>query len=463
MAVGYHRHLLATLRTRWALVPVLALAAAYLPHLGRGFLKDDFAWLLGSRVDGLAGALELFARHNGFYRPLVSLSFTLSEVAFGLHPWPYGLTNLLLVILCAWAVAGLMRALGASTGLALGAAAVWALNPHGIGMAVLWISGRTSLLLTLLAVLAARAFVRRRMVESAALALLALLSKEEAVLLPVILFAWAGLSSGEERAFDWTAAVRRTWPLVVPVAVYFLLRSRTTAFLPWSAPAFYAPTLSPTALARNFLEYVDRACTFPAACVVLAGLLAGRRPRLDAGERRWVLMGLAWLAGGYGLTVFLPVRSSLYAIFPGVGAAVAAAALVGAIWRAADARGALRLRVAAAVLPFLLLPLYWSRNLRLAREAEFAAQVVADLSAAAPEFASGRLVVLEDAGEGRRTLTSVFGSLILPAVRVATGVEAARVWVEPPLAEARAVGLEPPGDEPIVRYALREGRLVRQD
>jgi hypothetical protein len=451
-----------TLRTRWALVPILALAAAYLPHLGRGFLKDDFGWILGSRVDGVTGVLDLFARHNGFYRPLVSFSFTLSEACFGLDPWPYGLTNLLLVALAAWAVAGLMRSLGASAGLGLAAAAIWALNPHGIGMAVLWISGRTSLLLTLFAVLAAGAFVRGRVAWAAAFTLLALFSKEEAALLPAILFAWAGLSGGDEPAFDWKTAARRSWPLLIPLAIYLLLRSRTTAFLPWSAPSFYAPTLSPGALARNVLEYLDRACTFPAAVVILASALAARRPRLDAQERRWALLGLAWLAGGYGLTVFLPVRSSLYALFPSVGAAIAAAALLRGIWRGVGERGAQRLKLAAAVAPLLLLPLYWSRNLRLAREAEFASQMVADLRAAAPDFAAGSLVVLEDAREGRRTLASVFGSLMLPAIRVATGVESARVWVEPAPPEAGAAGLEPPGEGPVVRYALRDGRLVRQ-
>ena len=444
-------------------MPALALAAAYLPHLGRGFLKDDFAWLLGSRVDGLTAVPELFARHNGFYRPLVSLSFTLSQAWFGLDPWPYGLSNLLLVAFIAWAIAALMLALGASRGVALAAASLWALNPHGIGMAVLWISGRTSLLVTLFAVLAARAFVKGRPVGAAAFTLLALLSKEEAVLLPPILFVWGGSSSREESRFDWRAAARRSWPLLVPLAIYVLMRSRTTAFLPWSAPAFYAPTLSPATLARNVLEYLDRACTFAAACVIVASLLAGRRTRLDARERRWVLMGAAWLIGGYGLTAFLPVRSSLYAVFPGVGAAVAAAACLSGIARSADAQGSRRLQLAAAALPFLLLPLYWSRNLRLAREAEFAAQVLADLRAAAPDFSAGRLVVLEDAPGGRRTLATAFGSLILPAVRVATGVEHARVWVEPPLPEARAIGLEPPGDGPLVRYALREGRLVRQE
>ena len=48
--------------------------AAYLADLGRGFIKDDFAWILGSRTAGPLGFIDLFGRDNGFYRPLVSLT-----------------------------------------------------------------------------------------------------------------------------------------------------------------------------------------------------------------------------------------------------------------------------------------------------------------------------------------------------------------------------------------------------
>jgi len=50
-------------------------------HFYGCFIKDDFAWITGSRVDGLEDVLALFARHNGFYRPMVSLSFALGSSA----------------------------------------------------------------------------------------------------------------------------------------------------------------------------------------------------------------------------------------------------------------------------------------------------------------------------------------------------------------------------------------------
>ena len=99
-------------RALWRALPVVALLAAYLPDVGHGFVKDDFAWILGGRVTGASDLLRAFQQQNGFYRPLVSLSFTLNEWMFGLHPLGYGLTNLALVLLAMGGIYVLARSLG---------------------------------------------------------------------------------------------------------------------------------------------------------------------------------------------------------------------------------------------------------------------------------------------------------------------------------------------------------------
>ena len=48
--------------------------------------------------------------------------------------------------------------------------------------------------------------------------------------------------------------------------------------------------------------------------------------------------GAVWFAGGCAMTVFLPVRSSLYAVFPSVGAAIVCGSLVESIRSHAVAR-----------------------------------------------------------------------------------------------------------------------------
>ena len=61
----------------------VALNLAYLPDIGHGFIKDDFAWILHGRLDGVQDAVALFGRSLGFYRPLVALSFGGNTALFG--------------------------------------------------------------------------------------------------------------------------------------------------------------------------------------------------------------------------------------------------------------------------------------------------------------------------------------------------------------------------------------------
>jgi hypothetical protein len=107
--------------------------------------------------------------------------------------WPlcYGITNFSLLIGCAIGVGLLGRALALPAWGAVLASSIWMFNWHGINMAVLWISGRTALLLVLFATFGAAAFVKQRWLTSAFLIFAAMLSKEEAVLLPPILIGWS--------------------------------------------------------------------------------------------------------------------------------------------------------------------------------------------------------------------------------------------------------------------------------
>jgi hypothetical protein len=111
----------------------------------------------------------------------------------GVEPRGYGFTNFALYVACIAALWWLCRALRLPPPAATLAAIVWAVNPHGINVAVVWISGRTALCLTLCALLAAAAMVRRQYWWTAFWLAGALASKEEALALPAILLIWHGL------------------------------------------------------------------------------------------------------------------------------------------------------------------------------------------------------------------------------------------------------------------------------
>ena len=445
---------------------VLWLIVIYGPGIGHGFVKDDVAWVAANRVTSLAEARALLLRSNGFYRPIVAASFAVDRAIYGIEPLGYGITNLLLLIASAAALAWAARGVGLSAIGAIIAAAVWAFNFHGIHMAVLWLSGRTELWLVLCAFLSAGALARRWPILTGIAALAAMLAKEEAVMLPAMLAGWAiVLADGSGSARDrLRAAVRQTWVAWLALAIYFVLRSHTGAYTPSTSPWFYQFTFDPFRVVTNAGEYLDRACTFSLLAAALCALLAWRRPTWTPMVRRCTLLALLWLIGGYALTVFLPVRSSLYACLPSGGMAILSALLIVTLWESIQVPAQRRRVLAAVVVPVLLLPVYWSRNERWVELADLGGDVFATVRQILREQPDVRQLVFEDDRDTRRSLLNTYGALLPPAVTLAAG-RAIPVWLDPPPDDWRGSDLVNPAEStpvgPMAVVRLRQDRLER--
>jgi hypothetical protein len=430
---------------------LIVLSLIYLPDVGHGFMKDDFAWIAYS---DLSSASRLFLdAPSGFYRPMVSLSFGVNRRACGAaSAMCYGATNFALLVACAAAVFGLGRALSKSSGAAMLAAAIWAFNWHGINMAVLWTSGRTALLLVLFAAAAGAAFVRGKWIAAAALLAGALLTKEEAVLLPGGLLAWFLI----DRKFTRSVPERSAWSFaasaVLVECAYFLLRRHSGAFTPASAPDFYRLSFSAARLLSNAPEYFDRAATFAIAAGLAFWLLF--RPRAAVVTplvRTQIAFGVCWFVAGLAITVFLPVRSSLYAVMPSVGTALIIAGIVDRAWHELPHRAQRRAVVIGVITPLVLWPVYHARNRTYVRTAELAARVVAALQQVARSHGAGAAVVLTDDLQERPSLDAAFGTLVQAAADLAVRPPI-RVWIH-------SAGSTPPADAS-VRLRLEHGQLV---
>ena len=477
----------------------------YLPAIGRGFISDDFRWIVENRIGSTDDLAALFSANIGFYRPLTSLSFAADHAAWGTHPLGYGVTNLILCLAAAAALFAVARRLGLPAGPALLASGAWLLNFHAVNMAVLWLSGRTALLASAFSLATAYAVLDGRHLVAGILALLAMLSKEEAVVLPVLLtvFQWAearragtgpaeagfyveGFEAGPAEAGLYVEDVgagpaeaglyvedvgagpvkaglhmetganvesgfSRTMPLWTALLVYLLLRWQSGAFWPANAPDYYQFSWSPAVIGRNILEYADRAGTvfaFVAVVFVAAGRL--RWADVSPPERRVLIFAATWIAAMYALTVFLPVRSSLYALLPSIGSALA----VGAIGAAAARRNPARVRTAAlalVVVATLLIPVYRSRNARWVGLAALSASVMQTIASDARGRSSGH-VVLIDAPQERFNLASAFGNLLPEALQLHVGAGWTGEIVPPASAGTR------PGD---LEYRLMNGSLQR--
>ena len=383
---------------------VVLFCVVYFPDVGHGFVKDDFQWISA----GHEPLSAVFTEARDFYRPLVRMSFWIDYKLFGLDSYPYGLTNLAVAAACAVLVFALGRSFGLSTGASTFAAAVWAFNFHGINMGVLWVSGRTALLLTMFAVLAALAFLRGRKALCLLCISAALLSKEEAVLLPVALLLWRLLLNRDrDRGTRWRSALTDAWWVMIPLPLYAIARLRTEAMTPFDAPDYYTFTFEPLALTRNFVEYFDRSWTFALAGLVFVWCFARPALAVDAKRSTVAICGVVWFLCGLAITVLLPVRSNLYACWPAVGAALVGAAIADGWLERMTAHQVRRTALAAVLALTALIPVYRVRNERWVEIADLSRDTMATLHGCAE--AACRKIVLEDDPRTRRNFVTTFG------------------------------------------------------
>jgi Tfp pilus assembly protein PilF len=180
----------------------LLVGLAYGNSLGNGFAFDDAVMIehnaLITRAEYLPRLLtsdywagrrdpsEHVQWRSGLYRPLVLASFALNYAVGRLDPFGYHLLNVLLHILVTWLVFSLALQAGFTVGSATVGAALFAVHPVHTE-AVTGIVGRAELLMAV-GVLGSLWWANRGRIGPSVLSFAAgLLSKEQAVVLPVLL------------------------------------------------------------------------------------------------------------------------------------------------------------------------------------------------------------------------------------------------------------------------------------
>lgn len=328
-------------------------------------------------------------------------------------------------------------------------------------MALLWLSGRTALLLTLFSLGAALAQIRNHKWLAAACCLGALLSKEEAVLLPAIL-ATLILVRGRGERWQPIHILGSTWPLFLSLGVYAVLRVNAGALTPDTAPPYYRFTFEPLAVLRNIVEYADRALTaFFLVGLALFGF-CGRIGRLSNTQWQVVRIGGLWLVMGFAVTVWLPVRSSLYAVFPSIGSAMILGAFSTACLDRVSNRRKTAMIYTLATVAMLLAPLYWSRNRRWAELGELTTVTINTISSGSAGIPPGALIELQDDLSTRANFRNAFGTLFPEAAMLYFDGQY-DLWIEPPPPELNASGVRKPTADVVVRYRLWGGTVTRVD
>jgi hypothetical protein len=267
---------------RWPLVvPLLALI--YLPFISGGLLTDDFAHVV--HLSGIDSAQRLIDRPDafGFYRPVTQLSMAVAPGGRGERPALARAINIVLhmgVISLAFIVASLVLQSTFAAGLA---ALPFALTPKAPAIAVLWISARGELLMASLSLAAMAAWIvwtrkGRGWWLAAAVAAygLALLSKETATLLPLLLL----LTPRSERPF-----AARAGAVIGFIALALIIYAwRSGALTPFAGDEHYSLEISVSLWLRNAINYAGRMIVAPLGLVALLALgrLIDRRLSMPA-------------------------------------------------------------------------------------------------------------------------------------------------------------------------------------
>lgn len=254
--------------------PFAAPAAALLalgPVLRNGFVNwDDHANVLRNPWLGTPSALrEAFtSTHYGHFQPLAWLSLSLDRALWGLDPFGFHLSNLLLHAAAAFVLFKLLEAVTADAPAAALGACLWAAHPLRVEP-VAWVTERRELLATLFLLCSALLHVRGRRGGALLAYGAACLSKVTAAVFPFALIAyelWRGRrlaeSAREKTAFLALSALtlglgvraQHVSGTAVPLSLFSPAdRLAQAAF----GPGYYAwKTLFPSAL--NPFVYADR-------------------------------------------------------------------------------------------------------------------------------------------------------------------------------------------------------------
>jgi len=338
----------------------------YLPHVGTGFVKDDFVWLESILANQEVDYLKPFIETTGFYRPLVSLTFGLQFEWFDLNSRPFGFFNLFLHVLNIIMVFLLFSSIKSFRSYALLVTFLFAMSIKSSTMAVGWISGRTTLMFSFFSLLSFYLYLKNKQpyfCYGGKLKIIflyffvgifyfaALMSKESAAALPLFVVLFNFWNQEPKKKMDVTLlsglmsilkrlskAVVSTSIYILPLVFYFFFRQKSNAFTPFNTPEYYRYTLAPLVLLKNLVEYVSRSIIFDFflfICLIFLILVFMKKKYINQGLNRFILkFGTLWF-----LCIILPilplaVRSDIYIYLPQLGLHLIFAVLILPLWKA---------------------------------------------------------------------------------------------------------------------------------
>ncbi|MDE3089135.1 MAG: hypothetical protein KGJ80_07100, partial [Chloroflexota bacterium] len=389
----------------------VVVAALYAPSIAAPFQGDDFNWLrylifrFPALLDGREWDIFLtpFMEPGAWilFRPGFQLLFLMDYTAWGLNPFGYHLTNVVLHILTAFLVFVLGKQLTHNRLVAIVAGVLFAVMPIHVE-AVAWFAARADGLSALWFLISLVFYVSYRernrisfLIFSVVAFAMSLLAKEASVTLPVMLALYDWLYQRDRRTGIWNLFAPEI-PAWLTLTSYLALRlfllgsfSNYVGGQLLHANLGYFSSIYLTALTDPFLPDVMAGMQVALIALGVVALIAFR-------SRRAVFFGLIWL-----IVTILPSVSSLdgllfdrFAYLPTVGLALVLATVLAqpsdrlVVWARAVVLGALILLVVAYSVAL------YNRNGEYTRSAEVTRLVTEQIHALHPTLpADARLYI----------------------------------------------------------------------
>jgi len=303
---------------RTTLAVTATVAWLYLPTIHYGLVNEDFYFTRdyapGELVHVATRSWDGQHRVAGFYRPMFVWDVAFEHRLWGNEPTGFHVTSLVLLGMCGMVGLGVLRRLGLPARPALAGTLLWIVHPLSASAAA-WVAQRTdSLMLPFLlgaigvALLgpSGRVATAGRLGLAGALAVGAFLSKEWAVMLPILASACLLARSGRQRwrqARNWgigfallTGAYLVWWTSIFPGRILSRPMHESLLQIPRLALGALGPIFAPTTLQRWTEATAGARWTHDLVAVTLLAALAWPAFRRGRALGRLVVLSAVWPA-----------------------------------------------------------------------------------------------------------------------------------------------------------------------
>lgn len=178
-------------RKYFILILIFSVLLCYVNTLRNGFIWDDDKYITSNEeIKSLSNIPYMFkVSKEEPYRPLRTLTFALEYSLFGLKPSPYHFDNVLIHILNVLLLFNILLLIFRDEKLAFFSALIFGIYPAW-NEAIVWVKNRATLLSMFFMLLSFYLYLKNKILLSFVPFILALLSKEIAIVLPAVITAY---------------------------------------------------------------------------------------------------------------------------------------------------------------------------------------------------------------------------------------------------------------------------------